>query len=291
MLDSISVWNARLAEAFDRQGVVRLPRAFDASEAERMREVVWRELTRRYGIDRSDPSTWDRHPPTGLKSTKKSCAFWPILGPVLKSALDELFGVGAWSPPKNLGQVLVTMPNADCWRVPHSLWHSDFLPTEPQVPLGGVKVWALFGDVEPGGGGTPQLVGSHRLFAFPRSDRGAGLQASEVRFPRVRSMVPVVDSRRRGPRPQSRVDGGSTGRRRSNARDRVHRPRRRPLRHPPMGLPHDRHERFPSAPAHAKFHRSAKPVSGLVTKDGPPIRVRRLREDVAGGMGGTGAVG
>jgi ectoine hydroxylase-related dioxygenase (phytanoyl-CoA dioxygenase family) len=60
---------------------------------------------------------------------------------------------------------LVTMPNATEWRVPHKIWHSDFQPTLPTDHLAVVKVWALFGDVAPGGAGTPQLCGSHRAFA------------------------------------------------------------------------------------------------------------------------------
>src|SRR4051812_42641339 len=130
-----------------------------------MRDVVWNELVHRYGIDRDDPSTWDRHPPTGLRSTKRSPAFGAICGPPLVELLDDLFGAGAWARPKHYGNVLVTMPNASEYRVPDRIWHSDFQPTLDPARLDVVKVWALFDDVEPGGGGTPQLVGSHRAFA------------------------------------------------------------------------------------------------------------------------------
>ena len=43
--------------------------------------------------------------------------------------LDELFGTGCWEPPKQYGNVLVTMPNTDEWRVPDEIWHADFPPT------------------------------------------------------------------------------------------------------------------------------------------------------------------
>lgn len=148
-----------------RTGIVKLSGVFGDDDGARMRQVLWRELSTRYGIERADRSTWDRHPPTGLKSTKRSHAFAAMCGPAVRDALDELFGPGEWVPPANQGQVLVTMPNATEWRVPDRLWHADFLPTEVQRPLGAVKLWALFDDVEPGGGGTPQLAGSHRLFA------------------------------------------------------------------------------------------------------------------------------
>jgi ectoine hydroxylase-related dioxygenase (phytanoyl-CoA dioxygenase family) len=88
-----------------------------------------------------------------------------MCGPVISDALDALFGPGGWQPPKGFGNVLVTMPTAGPWRVPHKIWHSDFQPTLPTDHLVAVKLWALFDDVDPAGGGTPQLAGSHALFA------------------------------------------------------------------------------------------------------------------------------
>ena len=150
---------------FERTGIVKLEAAFTAEQAARMRDVVWRELLHRYDIVRDDPTTWSRHAPTGLKSSKKSRAFAPILGPAVRGALDDLFGAENWIRPKHYGQVLVTMPNASEWRVPHKQWHADFPYLTRPDDLFAVKYWALFDDVEPGGGGTPQLAGSHRLTA------------------------------------------------------------------------------------------------------------------------------
>src|SRR5262245_11371561 len=77
---------------FERWGVLKLDGVFSAGEAARMQAVAWGELNHRYGIEREDRSTWDRHPPTGMKTTKKSKAFAPILGPTVVDVLDELFG-------------------------------------------------------------------------------------------------------------------------------------------------------------------------------------------------------
>lgn len=149
---------------FERDGIVRLPGVFSRDDAARMQGVLWRELERRHGIVRGDRSTWDRHEPTGLVSTKRSRAFEPIGGPPVVEALDQLFGTGGWVPNRHYGNVLVTMPNADAWRVPHRIWHSDFEASAPTSRLFAVKLWALCDEVRPGGGGTPQLAGSHRLF-------------------------------------------------------------------------------------------------------------------------------
>jgi ectoine hydroxylase-related dioxygenase (phytanoyl-CoA dioxygenase family) len=83
----------------------------------------------------------------------------------VEHALDTLLGAGHWARPRQFGNVLVTMPNAREWRVPHAVWHSDFPATLPVDRLTVLKLWALFGDVEPRGGGTPQLAGSHLAFA------------------------------------------------------------------------------------------------------------------------------
>jgi hypothetical protein len=91
--------------------------------------------------------------------------FRPICGPPVAEALDHLLGIGGWQPPKQFGNVLVTFPNAGEWRVPDRIWHVDFDPGFDPERLFAVKLWALCDDVEPGGGGTPQLLGSHKLFA------------------------------------------------------------------------------------------------------------------------------
>jgi hypothetical protein len=92
---------AQLSE-FERDGVVKVPAAFAADDAARMRDVLWTELARRHGINRGDRSTWTTLRPTGLKTTKKHPAANAILGPPLRSALDDLLGPGAWTESRTL---------------------------------------------------------------------------------------------------------------------------------------------------------------------------------------------
>ncbi|GAA4998432.1 phytanoyl-CoA dioxygenase family protein [Actinopolymorpha pittospori] len=148
---------------FDLTGIVKLEGAFSAADASAMRAVVWKELAVRHGIHEDDPSTWTPHYVSGMKTTKRHPAFQAILGPPLRAALDDLLGPGRWQEPKHQGQVLVTLPNADSWRVPHHMWHTDVGYDTPPGQLIGVKHWAFVDAVEPGGGGTVQLAGSHRL--------------------------------------------------------------------------------------------------------------------------------
>ncbi|TDD56366.1 hypothetical protein E1263_25340 [Kribbella antibiotica] len=58
--------------------------------------------------------------------------------------------------------MLVTMPTGEPWAVPHRQGHTDVGYDNVQA---GVKVWALLGDLERGGGGTPQVAVSHRMIA------------------------------------------------------------------------------------------------------------------------------
>jgi hypothetical protein len=150
---------------FARDGIVRIPGAFSRDDAARMQAVIWEELRTRHGIERADRSTWRPGSPTGMKTSKRSRAFAPICGPAVTRVLDELVGAGRWASPQQFGNVLVTFPDANEWRVPDRVWHADFEATFPPDPLFAVKLWALCDDVAPGQGGTPQLAGSHRLFA------------------------------------------------------------------------------------------------------------------------------
>ena len=91
-------------EVFERDGIVKIPSAFSADDAAGMRDVLWRELSERHGMDRDDRSTWTTLRPTGLKTTKFDRRAHAILGPRVRSALDGL--LGEWIEPKHEGQVL-----------------------------------------------------------------------------------------------------------------------------------------------------------------------------------------
>lgn len=59
-------------------------------------------------------------------------------------------------------QVLVTLPNAEEWFIPNDGWHLD----NPRLASGvrsGVQIFILLSDIEPRGGGTLAVSGSHQL--------------------------------------------------------------------------------------------------------------------------------
>jgi hypothetical protein len=149
---------------FDATGLVRLAGVFSDDAATRMRQVVWTELERRWGIVEADPTTWTRTVPEGWKTSKKARAFQAIGSPDLHSAIDDLLGAGRWTPPAHWGQVMVTFPQRGVpWVLPHKLWHVDWMYSNPPAPLFGLKVFAFFGSVGRHGGGTLVVTGSHRV--------------------------------------------------------------------------------------------------------------------------------
>jgi hypothetical protein len=158
------VLTAEQLHEFHDRGFTRL-RGFDADAAAAMRDVTWRELDERYGITPDGAAPWPRYV-ARMKKTKRSRAFAPIGGPALASALDQLLGAGHWTFPNQWGQVLVTGPAPDVpWRLPNGIWHVDFEYTPPVDLLFAVKVFAFYDEVQPRGGGTLLIAGSHRMTA------------------------------------------------------------------------------------------------------------------------------
>ena len=59
----------------------------------------------------------------------------------------------------------MTFPQPGLWNVPSNAWHFDYTPLQNPPGLRAVQVFALLSDVQPQGGGTVVLSGSHHLVA------------------------------------------------------------------------------------------------------------------------------
>lgn len=155
-----------LLETFGETGVVKLHRVFSPDEAACMREVVWRDLYHTDGVRRDDRSTWQRRTPLRkLARAKRDPSFHAILGQPLCDVADALLG-DRWTADAGFGQLLVSFPDAERWYLPgrEGLWHSD-LGGRRRVDdaLPSIRLFAVFGDVPPGGGGTLLVAGSDRM--------------------------------------------------------------------------------------------------------------------------------
>lgn len=78
--------------------------------------------------------------------------------------------------------LLCTFPNASTWWLPHLSWHLD-LPRLAESGLPGVQIFAILDDLEPEGGGTLAVTGSHRLLNDDGHIRSSDLRKRLKREP------------------------------------------------------------------------------------------------------------
>lgn len=190
-------------EHFRTFGWVRIRGAFSADAATAMCNVIWGALEK-VGIDRNDSSTWTQSRPVHLQHLKSDPAFRAVGSARTVSAIDEVLEGRPWQVPRDWGAFFLQFPTGGEWEVPSTGWHLDGDYTGRLLPPCGVLVHAMLTDVEPRGGGTNILNGSHRLVhqwfvqnAPPRGARGAQLRKSLQRHPYLRDLCTVGDSRAR----------------------------------------------------------------------------------------------
>jgi len=149
-----------------------------------MADAIWDFLARRDGVRREARETWTKIRPAQFLPLARTGVFDAMASPGVGAALDEVFGSGGWRRPKRWGQPLVTFPAADrAWDVPHASWHLDLDgQIAPGQPTDYLRVFALLADLEPGGGGTAYVSGSHRLTIDWARRRGGGpVRSAEAR--------------------------------------------------------------------------------------------------------------
>lgn len=153
-----------IAAEFETTGVVRLDGAFSADQAGVMRDAVWRYAERKVGLREDDRATWpDGWLAISWKGLKRNRAFDPLTNnTAVTNALDAIFDADGWEPPKPGAQILMSLPTPGPWKLPDT-WHMDCGFERPTWPVFAVKLFAFFGTVEPMGGGTMLLPGSHRV--------------------------------------------------------------------------------------------------------------------------------
>ena len=145
--------------------MAHIPGLIPSAVVDAMADRLWETLARQHRIDRRRAQTWTVPRPTRLQELKRSGAFDVMDCEGLRALLDEVFAERGWVAPRHWGQALVTFPADDApWNVPSVAWHIDLTTNEvlpPWPPY--VRIFVLLAPLEPGGGGTLYLAGSHRL--------------------------------------------------------------------------------------------------------------------------------
>jgi hypothetical protein len=168
-----------------------------------MREAVWRVLSRR-GIQRDNPASWKEERPAHLQELKDNPVFWAAWGQRVIRAIDEVMDGEPWPMPKRSGAHFIAFPNGAEWNIPSSGWHIDANYLSALAPPAGVRLFALFGGVEPRAGGALMISGSHRLvhkwFADhppPPGTRGAEFRKLLEAHPYIRALHRPGDTNQR----------------------------------------------------------------------------------------------
>ncbi len=209
---------AEQRQQFDRAGIVRLTGAIPARDVDAMRERVWQNLERAHQIRRDDPATWRGRRVAGSRSLDDSATFEQIGSPLVCGALDDLLGAGNWQRPEKWASLLVTFPESPGpWRLPHQSWHLDLPASCTVTDLFCVRFFTLLAKLEPGGGATVVVEGSHRLVQNLARKRGIDrLHSADARKLLVKgsswmrelcSLDPAVDRKRRFMESTAKVDG------------------------------------------------------------------------------------
>ena len=175
---TLSLTSEQMSE-FTRAGMLHLPAYFPASTMAEIAAVLWSDLNKRFGIERHNRETWTKERPAQFQSLIRSGAF-DGLAEGLHAIADAFLGVDTWERPSHLCLPLITFPTGT-WDVPHSYWHIDLPPEETIEALRVVRAFVLLEQLEPKGGGTCYVSGSHRVIADLAREAGQELRSSDVK--------------------------------------------------------------------------------------------------------------
>jgi hypothetical protein len=172
--------SAEQREALARDGIARLTGAVLRADVTALRARIWDHLERALTLREHDPETWPTTRPFHFQSLSRSNAFAAVRCPPLVAALDELFGPNGWADPPSWGPPLVSFRDCEAWDVPTKSWHLDF-PIAPTRALRALRAFTFLTDVEPQGGATVAVAGSHRVLAKLAEKAGRELRSREAR--------------------------------------------------------------------------------------------------------------
>ncbi len=156
-------------EAFAERGLILRKGMIPRDRVDQVRDEIY-ALFERHGAAQDGRWTADR-PGDELTAKlrgpikdrmKQSPACQALSIPALEDAAIELLEGEEVRTFTDRPQVLFTPPDAECWVVPHKIWHLDV----PRLGVGrcpGVQSFCCIDTVAPGGGGTVVVSGSHKL--------------------------------------------------------------------------------------------------------------------------------
>jgi len=148
---------------FEQRGLLHLPQILPTATVLAMRDRLWAFLSLVHGRRHDDPATWrPLDGRTNFKTLMRTGAF-DELGEHLAEPITDLLGAGSWTAPAHWGHPLVTFPSREReWAIPATGWHVDAHQWSTG-PIPGLVAFTFLGHVQPRGGGTLVMPGSHHL--------------------------------------------------------------------------------------------------------------------------------
>ena len=128
-----------------------------------MENSIWSLLAAR-GVRPDNRETWSPDHEWHLQAHRRHDQP-PVETAALRVSLDDLFGVGRWSRPRDWGQVLVTFPTPPPWSPRGGPWHLDHPFASSGDAIAGVNAFLFVADVGERAGGTLILRRSPYLVA------------------------------------------------------------------------------------------------------------------------------
>ncbi|MEM8917343.1 MAG: phytanoyl-CoA dioxygenase family protein [Pseudomonadota bacterium] len=149
------------------RGIVKLAGLVPVEEAGVAREMIF-DLAKKHAVFSAgrwikSPSRFGYPKPfrDALNQLNRTDEFPDLIGRRITSLIEELLDAPV-SPMSPGQQILFSLPVEDDWSVPSDAWHVD-LPRFGDQASSGLQAFTLLDDVEPRGGATLVIAGSHRL--------------------------------------------------------------------------------------------------------------------------------
>jgi ectoine hydroxylase-related dioxygenase (phytanoyl-CoA dioxygenase family) len=152
---------------FMKWGYLHVPGAFEESGSLRMQEWMWRRMHQVHSIERDNPATWNvAWPATHVTEQQSGLSPARMATSAFRSAADALLGASAWRLHQEWSGALISFPKRDstAWTIVADGWHWDAEDLAAHFDaLQSLFIFAVFSHIEPQGGGTLLLAGSHHL--------------------------------------------------------------------------------------------------------------------------------
>lgn len=152
---------------FETRGITKYHGLVSKAEAMVARDLI-HEIASEHGL--LTPAGWRRsHSRFGIPKPFRAAInalnhaghFPNLVGEELVTVAQDLLGEPVRPLPPGQ-QILFSLPEAASWSVPNDVWHVD-IPRLGDLGPSGLQMFTFLNDVEPKGGGTLVLAGSHRL--------------------------------------------------------------------------------------------------------------------------------